>query len=301
MMGISSTGTQGCVYLTKPWEKKLSGIPFFANFAITMSRRHYRLDFIAENTFNRVWSLRMSRPRVFLAAGACIAAVAALIFVLLAYTPLRQLMPGALHGDLRSRYIETALRVDSLENMVRIHRAYIDNIATIMRGDDTDTLAYSDGMAAIELPSDADSLLAAGEAERDFVRRYSDEERFNLSVLAPIAAEGMVFGSPLSGGATVDAVPGGIRMNPGRAAAVTAVYRGTITGVFHLAGGGSSIVVQHPNDFLSIYSGLGQVFVEPGQRIEAGQRIAHTSARRPMVFELWHNGSALDPREYIVL
>jgi len=175
MMGISSTGTQGCVYLTKPWEKKLSGIPFFANFAITMSRRHYRLDFIAENTFNRVWSLRMSRPRVFLAAGACIAAVAALIFVLLAYTPLRQLMPGALHGDLRSRYIETALRVDSLENKVRINRAYIDNIATIMRGDDTDTLAYSDGMAAIELPSDADSLLAAGEAERDFVRRYSDE------------------------------------------------------------------------------------------------------------------------------
>lgn len=236
MMGISSTGTQGCVYLTKPWEKKLSGIPFFANFAITMSRRHYRLDFIAENTFNRVWSLRMSRPRVFLAAVACIAAVAALIFVLLAYTPLRQLMPGALHGDLRSRYIETALRVDSLENKVRLHRAYIDNIATIMRGDDTDTLAYSDGMAAIELPSDADSLLAAGEAERDFVRRYSDEERFNLSVLAPIAAEGMVFGSPLSGGATVDAVPGGIRMNPGRAAAVTAVYRGTITGVFHLAG-----------------------------------------------------------------
>ena len=170
MMGISSTGTQGCVYLTKPWEKKLSGIPFFANFAITMSRRHYRLDFIAENTFNRVWSLRMSRPRVFLDAGACIAAVAALIFVLLAYTPLRQLMPGALHGDLRTRYIETALRVDSLENKVRINRAYIDNIATIMRGDDTDTLAYSDGMAAIELPSDADSLLAAGEAERDFVR-----------------------------------------------------------------------------------------------------------------------------------
>ena len=44
-----------------------------------------------------------------------------------------------------------------------------------------------------------------------------------------------------------------------------------------------------------------QVFVDPAQRIEAGQRIAHTSARRPMVFELWHNGSALDPREYIVL
>ena len=37
----------------------------------------------------------MSRPRVFLAAGACIAAVAALIFVLLAYTPLFRALRGS--------------------------------------------------------------------------------------------------------------------------------------------------------------------------------------------------------------
>ena len=37
----------------------------------------YRLDFIKENTFNRVWSLRMTRTRVFLVTAAIIAGGAA--------------------------------------------------------------------------------------------------------------------------------------------------------------------------------------------------------------------------------
>ncbi len=241
----------------------------------------------------------MGRTRVILAAAGCIAALAALIYVVLAYTPLRQLMPGALRGDLRSRYAATALRVDSLERTARADRAYIDNIMSILGGHENDSTS-TDAARTIVPATPYDTLPAAGEAERAFVRAYDEENRFNLSVLAPIAAEGMVFGSPLSSASqTLPVAGGGLSMNPHRAAPVTASYRGTVTGVYHDPDGTSTIVVQHPNDFLSVYRGVGDIFVERGQRIAAGQRIAHTSTRVPLIFELWHNGTSLDPREYI--
>lgn len=259
----------------------------------------YRLDFIRENTFNRVWSIRMTRPRVILGSLAIIAGMAALLWVIFAFTPMRQLLPGALRGNLRNQYLETALRLDSLEQSAKINQAYIDNIVAILND---------------ELPSDSikeiaeaqvilsDSLLAASEAEQRFVEQYRDEERFNLSVLSPIAAEGMVFSSPASVGAEItdisDVVPGVSIAAHGQTPA-SAVYRGTILTTTTLADGTTTVVIQHPNDFISVYSGLSDIYVSRGKKVLAGQRIGAGSSGSPVVYELWHNGSPLNPRDYI--
>lgn len=260
--------------------------------------RRYRLDFVAENTDKRIWSVRMGRAKVWIAATAAIAALIALIFVIVAYTPVRQLLPGALSGDLRSRYQTSAVRADSLAEQARINQQYLSNIERILRGEDADTLP--DISIPSATPNVGDTLPLAGEAERAFVRAFDEENRFNLSVLAPLAAEGMVFNPPVAVSAqTTPAQGGGVSINPRRAVPVSAVYRGTVTGVYFSPEGTSTIAIQHPNDFVSVYSGVGDVFVERGQRVEPGQRIAHTSTRNPMVFELWHRGTGLDPREYM--
>lgn len=258
----------------------------------------YRLDFIKENTFSRIWSVRMSRTRVWLVSLGCISALAALIFVILCFTPMRHLLPGSLSGDLRSRYQATTLRVDSIEYRERINSQYLDNVVRILRGEETDTTAQEP--ASVVIAVQADSLPAAGEAERAFVRTYDERNRFNLSVLAPIAAEGMVFNPPITGSAGMTAMTGGgLALTPHRAIPVTAIYRGTVTGVYFSPEGTSTVVLQHSADFVSVYGGVGDVFVERGQRVEAGQRLAHTSTRNAFVFELWHDGTALDPREYL--
>ena len=96
----------------------------------------YRLDFIKENTFNRVWSLRMTRTRVFLVSAAIIAGGAALLWVIIAYTPVRRLLPGTLKGDLRTDYITAAIKLDSLEQASARNAAYIANIAALLQGDE---------------------------------------------------------------------------------------------------------------------------------------------------------------------
>lgn len=254
----------------------------------------YRLDFIKENTFNRVWSVRMTRARVFLVSAAIIAGGAALLWVIIAYTPVRQLLPGALKGDLRAQYIETAVKLDSLEQAAARNAAYIENISSLMRGEVTRPDTATASVVAVD-----DSLLAASESERDFVRSYEAQERFNLSVLAPIAAEGMVFSSPVPTTAQASSMQSkGMRVTGPKGSPLSAIYRGTVISVNTSADGTSSVTVQHPNDFVSIYSSLDDIFVDRGQRVEPGQRLGHIGTM-PANFELWHKGSPLDPGDYI--
>lgn len=258
----------------------------------------YRLDFIKENTFNRIWSLRMTRSRVVLVTLACIMAFAALLWVVIAVTPLRTYMPGSLRGDIRARYIETALRLDSLEQAVAAREAYLSSIIAIMKGD-VDTVATAMSTPATPTP---DSLMRAGEAERLFVNRYEEENRFNLSVLAPIAAEGMIFASPLPMGTpTHITAGGGIAAGGSGTTPLASVYRGTVTGIYYDGAGQAVVVIQHPNDFVSTYGGLADVFVSKGSKVSASQRIGHGRRDGEVWFELWHGGSALEPDKYVAL
>lgn len=237
----------------------------------------------------------MTRVRVILVSLAVIAGGAALIWVIMAYTPVRQLLPGALRGDLRAEYLDAAVRLDSLEVAAARNAAYLDNIVAIMQGDFNTACD-----TAVSRQTVPDSLLLASEGERRFVEQYREEERFNLSVLSPIAAEGMIFTSPVPSGVSLSArTASGVNVAAGREVPVAAIYRGTVVAVNTDADGLSTIVIQHPNDFLSVLGGLGDVFVAPGAHVAAGERLAHSSPHNPIVFEMWHSGTPLDPREYI--
>ncbi len=263
--------------------KKFINIPVDKRHSAPAYRNpaRFRLDFIRENTFNRIWSIRMTRLRVIIVTAACVAALAALIWCTIVYTPIRNFIPGTLKGDTRAQYIETALRVDSLERAFLATETYISNLRAIMKGE-TDTVVPT---SAVVTPS-TDSLAGASEAERDFVQRYEQEQRFKLSVLAPIAAEGMVFSSPRPASAPE---------------AMSSVYRGNVISVCTTADGLSTIIIQHPNDFVSVYSGLGDVFVRRGSKVAAGQRIGHATKGSETSFELWHKGALLDPDDYLTL
>lgn len=241
----------------------------------------------------------MSRTRVALVSVAIIAGIATLIWTLLAFTPMRQLLPLDLGDDLRKQYLETALRLDSLEYKSRINDAYITNIVSVMN----DNLPSDSAIIlATEKILASDSLLMATEAERQFVRSYEEEERFNLSVLSPIAAEGMIFTSPVTSSTSIEPMPSqspGVRIKGGSNLPVAAVYRGSVIAVNPQPDGTTSVILQHPNDFISIYSGLDDVFVGKGKKVAAGQRIGHSQGKTPVVFELWHNGTALNPEDYI--
>lgn len=266
--------------------------------------RRYRLDFIAENTFNRVWTLRFSRARLLIFTVLVIAAISALMFVILFLTPVKKYMPGILEGDLRSRYVDMALKLDSLENRNIANERYMTNLRSILfEGDSTITGDAATSRPTLEFSSQqADSMLQASEAERRFVQQYEAAERFNLSVLTPIAAESMAFYSPVDGAVYEPILSPDnttVEFNESGLLAISAAYRGTVIGVYNESDGRRTVIVQHPNDFISIYRGLADCFTNTGSKVKAGERIGHSGKGKNFGFELWHNGSATNPTDYI--
>lgn len=265
--------------------------------------RRYRLDFIAENTFNRVWTISFSRVRVIVVSLLIVAAISALMFVIVFFSPIRKLLPGRLEGNLRSRYVEMAMRLDSLEQRSKANDHYIVNLRQILSGN-IDSVPPIPASVQTITKSKADSMLAPSEAERQFVNMYEATDRFNLSVLTPIAAEGMVFYSPVPG-AIVDPIKSenshSVSFTQPDRLPVSAIYRGTVVSTYTGENGLHSVIVQHPNDFISIYSGLTNCFTAPGAHLSAGESLGLSGSGNTFTFELWHSGSPTDPSDYIGL
>lgn len=263
--------------------------------------RRYRLDFIAENTFNRVWTVRFSQARVIIVSLTFIAAIGALMFVIVFFSPIRKLLPGRLEGDLRSRYIDMSIKLDSIQTQTRINDKYIENLRTVLTGNPDNSNPTDDINDALT-KLNPDSILSASEAERRFVQNYEAANRFNLSVLTPIAAESMAFYSPVSGTFTdpmvTDNATAVVFDEPGLLA-VSSTYRGTVLGIYNDAPTTKTLIIQHPNDFVSIYRGISDCFAKTGDKVIAGQRIGHSGNGSKFRFELWHNGSATNPTDYI--
>lgn len=251
------------------------------------TRRRYRLMFISENTLNSLWTLRMSRARMWGFAAICAAAFIALIFCILVWSPVSYLLPGYMRPDQRRTTVDNTLRVDSLLGVADRQRLYVDNILAILSDNvPADTVGES-------VPAEvADTLVEASEAERAFVQSWLEKERGNLSVLTPVVAEGMMFRPPLAGALPDD---DGTTFRAAPRATVVAIQDAAVIDVrVDAASGTFAITLQHSNDFVSVCSGLGDAFVSPGRRVVAGQALGLLGSSGALELTVWHMGSRAD-------
>ena len=261
------------------------------------SIRYRRLDYVNEAAYSCVWSLRFTRRQAVLLAVLAVSAMAALIYVVMAFTPLRRLLPGALDHNTRARYIENTLRIDSLTRVMRINERYLSDVEAIISGRIDPDSARMAHTAATEL---TDTLVAASDAERAFVQNFENSQRYNLSVLAPIAAEGMAFYSPAPGAEAIPSADGHyVELKGSRGQGVDAIYRGTVITAYIDARGLYTIVMQHPNEFISVYGGLAECYTTRGATPLTGSRIGAAGADGTLHFELGHKGNALNPEDYV--
>lgn len=255
------------------------------------TRKKYRLTFVSENTLNTLWTLHLSRAKAWLLGGLCVAAIAALVMVLLGATPLGSILPGYMGKQQRRSAVESYLRVDSLAERQAEQTAWLDNVTAILAG--TDSVAAEPDS---EPQQTADTLMAASEAERKFVDAWTERERFNISVLTPIAASAMTFQSPAS---TCTVSDDGTLLCP-RRATVMAINDGTVIDVHpDPACGASVVMVQHANDFISRYEGLEQTFVAVGDKLNRGHALGLLGSDGRLTLAIWRNGSPVPPQSII--
>lgn len=220
-------------------------------------------------------------------------------------TPLHTLLPGYLKENQRSATEENLMRLDSLGNVYETHQRYIDNFLRIT---DTERIpGDSVLMKGDSVLSNRDTLLPPSSRERKFVARMEEQEKFNISVLAPLAADGMTFSAISDSGifssSSKDSEVGEIIL-PSEASVLSITEGTVLAAFFSRAEDGYVMVIQHPRGFASRYSHLGKPLAVMGEDVEAGQIIASspppdTYGKRYIYIRMWHNGLPVVPYKFI--
>lgn len=265
-------------------------------------KKDYRLSLDDETRLERIFRMRLTWPRVLLGA-LCAIALSVLVGVLIvAVTPLRHLMPGYLDGPQRTAGEETLLRLDSIRNAYETDRRYLENLRTVM---DLDRPSHTDSLGVSMQGNSftADSLIDVTKRERDFVRHMQETEKYNITVLAPLDAESVAFTAPSDQGvvtnATLRSTRATVLVPPG--STLTAIADGTVLSAMRTPRS-CTLIMQHPQGFVSRMSGMGRLIVDEGDYLYGGQAVGLASAGSSgtsVALELWHDGARLVPAEYI--
>jgi hypothetical protein len=94
-----------------------------------------RLIILNEDSFEEIFSLRLTLMNVFVVGGLGALAIIFLTTFLIAFTPLRELIPGYASNGLRKDATELALKSDSLSISLRKNQLYQQSIVKVLNGD----------------------------------------------------------------------------------------------------------------------------------------------------------------------
>lgn len=258
------------------------------------------------------WRLNISPLAFWGSIVAFIVIVFATLLLLMAYTSLLDTLPGyrTKAERLNDELTESIMRLDAMERNISDMLAYNEAVAQIMGGSTptlhstvmTDTIRYDKSRI---LPTRADSLL------RDALERTTGE--YSLSNTKPLKAEAAMFSTPLRGCITrqFDAPESSYDLaiiSIDGDDSVMAVENGTVISIDDIVEGKYCVMIQHTGGYISVYKGLGEILVRKGQTVQSGSVIGRlrgansngTESNGELNFELWRDGTAVDPERYIL-
>jgi len=272
-------------------------------------RHKYRLSIYNDDTFEEVWFLRLSRLNVFSILGTSVLVFTIAIIVLIAFTPLREFIPGYPDGNMRRHIITNVYKLDSLEHELEIRDRYFKSINTIIRGGTPESYENEQDTAVVydEITfdkSEHDSLLR---------QQIEEEELFNLSILSGANNKTdfsrIHFYPPVKGLVTNSFNPNenhyGTDIVTSASKAVSATLDGTVIIANWTLETGYVIQIQHENNLISVYKHNSELLKKVGHHVKAGETIAiignsgELTSGPHLHFELWHNGTSIDPEDYV--
>ncbi|MBC7933756.1 MAG: hypothetical protein H7Y86_00160 [Rhizobacter sp.] len=99
-------------------------------------RNHYRLVIMNEDTYEEVVKFKLNRLSVYIAFSSLFIIMIALTTSLIIFTPLKYYLPGVGFGDAKQvkEYRILKIRTDSMEQALKYHQQYFDNIQKVLTG-----------------------------------------------------------------------------------------------------------------------------------------------------------------------
>ncbi len=270
----------------------------------------YRLVLLNEDTYEEVGTMRLTRLNLLTFAGVVLILLVAIVYSLIAYTNIRELIPGYPDAAMMQHIRSNAMKLDSLEYEQAIRDQYFENLNRIITGEApenfmNDTTGVVNKMEIAFYRSSNDSLLRQQvEAEEQFRLNVLEESHVNTNLYD------MNFFTPVNGIVTREFDPMEGHYGTDLVTQPNEVVKGVLDGTVIISTWtletGYVIQIQHDNELISVYKHNAVLFKSVGQKVVAGDAIAIVGNSGELTtgphlhFELWHDRVPLNPADYIV-
>lgn len=268
----------------------------------------YRLIILNEDSFEEKISFKLTRLNVFIWGGLfSIILVIATIF-LIAFTPLKEYIPGYSSIQLKRDATNLVYKVDSLEQILEVNNVYIEKIRELLTGKIKEVQFDKDSVLE-SIKYDKDSFnLAPSAIDLEFRSDIERTDRFSIFNEATKSAD-IVFFAPVTGiitdGYNLKTKHFAIDIAVEMGTPVKTVADGTVIFAEWTAQTGHVIIVKHTQGFISIYKHNTSLHKKQGDLVKLGEVIASAgdsgelSTGPHLHFELWNEGYPVDPANYI--
>ena len=269
----------------------------------------FRLAMIDDKTHEHLFNIHFTKTKFLVAVISIIVVFTAVIYSLIAYTPIRTFIPGYPDAHSKRAAIQNAMRIDSLESVIYRWELYSENLRRIVDGEEPLKI---DSIINASRRNAGSEVNAADLALKDSLLRQQvkEEEQFGISDRDKrnLPIEGLHFFTPLKGVVSQGYDPTihpYIDITAQAGSVVKATLDGTVISDGWNEDTGYTIQIQHDGDIISIYKHNEKLLKKTGDKVTAGSPIAlvgntgNLSTGDHLHFELWYKGEAVDPARYI--
>lgn len=282
-------------------------------------RTKYNLVIRKEENFEEKLSIRLSPIGLFSVTGGLVVMLIILVISLVAFTPLREYIPGYSDVNVHKNLMALSQATDSLNEAIKERDAYMDNLHRILndepgkydsstaksKGHRNDSQAVQQPKALVQ-PSHDDSVLRS---EVEAQNPYNLTTSQNISSKSGNSISDYFFFTPLKGIITNGFNPSkghyGVDIVSKENEAIKATLDGTVVLSTWTLATGNVIILQHSNNLISVYEHNSVLLKKTGENVKAGDVVAIVGNTGELTtgphlhFELWYKGSAVNPQQYM--
>jgi murein DD-endopeptidase MepM/ murein hydrolase activator NlpD len=302
----------------EPQNKKLKR-PSLRNVSLKKLNRKYDFLMSRDDTGKPMLNFKLNLLNlIFVIIGIALLLIIITTFII-AFTPLREYIPGYTDTNLNRDVYELSLRADSIEKEMRKKDVYFENLKRIVEGYD---FAADSALLSLNiyepLPKGVTDTITLRKSVQDSLLRaeFEAQNQYNLfgpDYLPPTKPSSLVknFFVPLNGsvinGFNADEGHYGVDIATDGDKIINATLDGTVVFSTWSINNGYCIGIQHEDSYFSVYKHNATLLKKEGDYVKAGEAIAilgrsgDNEVLEHLHFELWHNGIAVNPADYMSL
>jgi murein DD-endopeptidase MepM/ murein hydrolase activator NlpD len=269
----------------------------------------FRLVVLNEDTFEERLSFKLTILNIFVLSGVFSIVLVAATTVLIAYTPIREYIPGYASTKLKKDASKLVYEADSLKNRLQLLENYTKALMPILAGEQPISSVDFDSLKINSNPINVDERkLDASKNDSLFREKVESKDRFPLFDKAENKID-IVFFAPITGSITqefnITNKHFALDISQKTGTPVKAVGDGRVIFSEWTTETGYVLIIEHGTGFISVYKHNGVLLKQQGDFVKSGEAIATVGSTGELTtgphlhFELWYNGYPVNPTNYI--